>query len=248
MKKIFFVIFLFLNLHAQSLEISKLRTDLYSKSGSNTLKKIEISLDFEGKNLEENELKLIDSINTVISGFFYEDMFTEIGKDNFKKVLKKFVEKRYKMNIDEIYILSLSGVEKFDLEEFKRFLESTEAKKNNTSNEVKKVLENLSVPEVPQVKTSNNISIPNIPESKQIGQLFKNTEEDNEKQDNGEINPDSLNIPKISPLELEEKIKQDLIKNPPKIFQEKNTTKAIADENSSTGFDLKLDNNSSHVQ
>ncbi|TKX30671.1 hypothetical protein [Campylobacter estrildidarum] len=242
MKKIFFAIFLFLNLNAQSLEISKLRTDLYSKSGANILKKVEISLDFEGENLKENELKLIDSINTVISGFFYEDLFTEIGKDNFKKVLKKFIEKKYKMNINEIYILSLSGVEKFDLEEFKRFLQSTEAKKKNASSEVKKVLENLSVPEVPQVKTPNNISIPNIPEAKQIGQLFGDGNED--KKDDGEISSDSLNIPKINPSELEEKIKQDLIKNPPKIFQEKNITKTSPEENSSIGFDLKLDNNS----
>ncbi|MFB1646244.1 hypothetical protein [Campylobacter molothri] len=246
MKKILFCIFLCLNLNAQSLEISKLRTDLYSKSGANVLKKIEISLDFEGENLKENELKLIDSINTVISGFFYEDIFTEIGKDNFKKVLKKFIEKKYKININDIYILSLSGVEKFDLEEFKRFLESTEAKKNNASDEVKKVLENLSVPEVPQIKTSNNISIPNIPEAKQIGQLFGNSNED--KKDDGEISPDSLNIPKINPLELEEKIKQDLIKNPPKIFQEKNISNNISKENTDVGFDLKLDNNLSHVQ
>ncbi|ECQ5758511.1 hypothetical protein FZV76_09495, partial [Campylobacter jejuni] len=74
-----------LSLNAQNLEIDKIRTDLYSKSGANVLKKVEISLEFDGNNLKENENKLIDAVNTVISGFFYEDIFTEIGKNNFKK-------------------------------------------------------------------------------------------------------------------------------------------------------------------
>lgn len=85
MKKIFLSVFLVLSLNAQNLEIDKIRTDLYSKSGANVLKKVEI-FEFDGNNLKENENKLIDAVNTVISGFFYEDIFTEIGKNNFKKL------------------------------------------------------------------------------------------------------------------------------------------------------------------
>lgn len=97
MKKIFLSVFLVLSLNAQNLEIDKIRTDLYSKSGTNVLKKVEISLEFDGNNLKENENKLIDAVNTVISGFFYEDIFTEIGKNNFKKTLEKFLDKKYKI-------------------------------------------------------------------------------------------------------------------------------------------------------
>ncbi|MFK0355053.1 hypothetical protein ACISMT_05620, partial [Campylobacter jejuni] len=148
MKKIFLSVFLTLSLNAQNLEIDKIRTDLYSKSGANVLKKVEISLEFDGNNLKENENKLIDAVNTVISGFFYEDIFTEIGKNNFKNTLEKFLDKKYKIKLDDIYIISLCGVEKFDLEEFKRFLESTDVKEKGMGSEVKKALENIEVTKI----------------------------------------------------------------------------------------------------
>ncbi|HEB9338765.1 TPA: hypothetical protein RZK43_000124 [Campylobacter coli] len=228
MKKIFLLAFLSLSLNAQSLELDKIRTDLYSKSGANVLKKVEISLEFEGEKLKENENKLTDAVNTVISGFFYEDVFTELGKNNFKKTLEKFIDKKYKIKINDIYILSLSGVEKFDLEEFKRFLESTEAKEKNVGSEVKKALDNLEIPQAPAVPNISNIKAP------QIDQLFKDDNTQNQ-EDNGEIDINTLDIPKIT--DIEEKIKRDLIANPPQIFKESNNSKE-------KGFELNLDTNS----
>ncbi|EAI0691044.1 hypothetical protein E0371_07175, partial [Campylobacter coli] len=226
--KIFLLAFLSLSLNAQSLELDKIRTDLYSKSGANVLKKVEISLEFEGEKLKENENKLTDAVNTVISGFFYEDIFTELGKNNFKKTLEKFIDKKYKIKINDIYILSLSGVEKFDLEEFKRFLESTEAKEKNVGSEVKKALDNLEIPQAPAVPNISNIKAP------QIDQLFKDDNTQNQ-EDNGEIDINTLDIPKIT--DIEEKIKRDLIANPPQIFKESNSSKE-------KGFELNLDTNS----
>lgn len=84
MKKIFLSVFLVLSLNAQNLEIDKIRTDLYSKSGTNVLKKVEISLEFDGNNLKENENKLIDAVNTVISGFF-----TKIFLQKLEKIISK---------------------------------------------------------------------------------------------------------------------------------------------------------------
>lgn len=228
MKKIFLLAFLSLSLNVQSLELDKIRTDLYSKSGANVLKKVEISLEFEGEKLKENENKLTDAVNTVISGFFYEDIFTELGKNNFKKTLEKFIDKKYKIKINDIYILSLSGVEKFDLEEFKRFLESTEAKEKNVGSEVKKALDNLEIPQAPAVPNISNIKAP------QIDQLFKDDNTQNQ-EDNGEIDINTLDIPKIT--DIEEKIKRDLIANPPQIFKESNSSKE-------KGFELNLDTNS----
>ncbi|EGK8255088.1 flagellar basal body-associated FliL family protein [Campylobacter coli] len=228
MKKIFLLAFLSLSLNAQSLELDKIRTDLYSKSGANVLKKVEISLEFEGEKLKENENKLTDAVNTVISGFFYEDIFTELGKNNFKKTLEKFIDKKYKIKINDIYILSLSGVEKFDLEEFKRFLESTEAKEKNVGSEVKKALDNLEISQAPAVPNISNIKAP------QIDQLFKDDNTQNQ-EDNGEIDINTLDIPKIT--DIEEKIKRDLIANPPQIFKESNNSKE-------KGFELNLDTNS----
>lgn len=62
----------------------------------------------------------------------------KLEKIILKKTLEKFLDKKYKIKLDDIYIISLSGVEKFDLEEFKRFLESTEAKEKGMGGEVKK--------------------------------------------------------------------------------------------------------------
>ncbi len=201
MKKIFLLAFLSLSLNAQSLELDKIRTDLYSKSGANVLKKIEISLEFEGEKLKENENKLTDAVNTVISGFFYEDIFTELGKNNFKN----------------------------DLEEFKRFLASTEAKEKNVGSEVKKALDNLELPQTPAVPNISNIETP------QIDQLFQDDNTQNQ-YDNGEIDINTLNIPKMT-SDIEEKIKRDLIANPPQIFKENNSSEE-------KGFELNLDTNS----
>ncbi|EAI3265906.1 hypothetical protein E3F06_08515, partial [Campylobacter jejuni] len=147
----------------------------------------------------------------------------------------------YKIKLDDIYIISLSGVEKFDLEEFKRFLESTEAKEKGMGGEVKKALENLEVPktQVPSVEKITAPSVPNL-EAKQVEQLFKDSDEEN-KNDNGEINIDNLNTPKMTP-DIEEKIKRDLIANPPQIFKENNASKPY--HLPQIGYDIKLDENS----
>ncbi|EAJ5220501.1 hypothetical protein COR16_04355 [Campylobacter upsaliensis] len=224
MKKFILLLISFLFLKAEVVELEKLRTELYSKSGANVLKKIEISLEFEGKNLKANEKKLIDSVNTVISGFFYEDIFTELGKNNFKKTLSKFADKKYKIKLNDIYILSLSGVEKFDIEEFKRFLESTDTK--NLKEEVKesvKDLQNapkLEIPkvQVPQIETNlsqknDNLSLP---------KLFENLNEDEEKQEDERIDPKLFELSRS----IEEEIK-----------------KGLSLDNNTTGFELKLDEN-----
>lgn len=49
MKKIFLLAFLSLSLNAQSLELDKIRTDLYSKSGANVFKKIEIFFNLKAR-------------------------------------------------------------------------------------------------------------------------------------------------------------------------------------------------------
>ncbi|MCW0186039.1 hypothetical protein OJP00_05575 [Campylobacter lari] len=135
MKWIIVLLLMFFNIHASSLSIENFRTDLYSKVGNNTLKKIEMNLDFEGENLDQK--KIIDALNTIISSYFYEDLFTEVGKNNFKETLLKFSNKKYKTQIKNIYILKINSVAKFDLEEFKRFINDLEKKDDNTIKTIK---------------------------------------------------------------------------------------------------------------
>lgn len=61
------------------------------------------------------------------------------------------------------------------------------------------------------------------------------------KMTNGEINIDNLNTPKMTP-DIEEKIKRDLIANPPQIFKENNASKPY--HLPQTGYDIKLDESS----
>ncbi|EFN2928175.1 hypothetical protein HKV30_001488, partial [Campylobacter lari] len=65
MRWVVILFFSFCSIYANSLSIEDFRTDLYSKAGNNTLKKIEMTLDFEGENLEQK--KIIDALNTIVS-------------------------------------------------------------------------------------------------------------------------------------------------------------------------------------
>ena len=123
---------------AESLKIEHLRTELYSKAAENTLKKIELSLEFEGENLRANENRLLDSTNTVIASFFYEDIFTELGKMRFKEALSKFASSHYGISVKNVFILSLKGIVSFDLDELKSFLEDSETPANTRKRQLKK--------------------------------------------------------------------------------------------------------------
>ncbi|MBX2078412.1 hypothetical protein I9T54_02520, partial [Campylobacter peloridis] len=91
---------------------------------------------------------IIDALNTIISSYFYEDLFTEIGKNNFKETLLKFSNKKYKTHIKNIYILKINSIQEFDLEELKRFLkdmDKTDIKEKVVSKKIentKNILEN----------------------------------------------------------------------------------------------------------
>ena len=147
---------------AESLKIENLRTELYSKSAANTLKKLQISLEFEGENLRVNQSKILDATNTVISSFFYEDIFTELGKTRFKEAVKKFAAKHYELGISSIYILSLKGIETFDLDELKDFLQDIETPANTRKRQLKKAFEqnstSLNAPKVPKIAPLPNIN------------------------------------------------------------------------------------------
>ena len=181
------LIFLFLSLffiQAQSLKIEDLRTELYSKEGKNILKKIELSLEFEGENLEQNKLK--DATNTVISSFFYEDIFTELGKLRFKQSLSRYIKQKYKINIKEVYIIKLKGVQKFDIEELKSFLKDYEFKDDKDKKEDEKKDDNLKIDE--------NLSIPKIDEIEDVGKILA---DENENLSVDEIDPSILEIPSL---------------------------------------------------
>lgn len=92
---------------AGSIEISNFETDLYSKS--NGLKKINLSIKVIGDNVANEKDFIQDSLNMVISSYYYEDLFTELGKENLKKTIIKYAGKKYSVNIDDILIMNLKS-------------------------------------------------------------------------------------------------------------------------------------------
>ncbi|EBF6065604.1 flagellar basal body-associated FliL family protein [Campylobacter lari] len=153
MRWVVILFFSFCSIYANSLSIEDFRTDLYSKAGNNTLKKIEMTLDFEGENLEQK--KIIDALNTIVSSYFYEDLFTEVGKNNFKETLLKFSNKKYKTQIKNIYILKINSVAQFDIEELKRFVKDLE-KKEEYLKETAKQEEIQNILKVAKTSDQNN--------------------------------------------------------------------------------------------
>ncbi|EAJ6150415.1 TPA: flagellar basal body-associated FliL family protein [Campylobacter lari subsp. concheus] len=153
MRWVVILFFSFCGIYANSLSIEDFRTDLYSKVGNNTLKKIEMTLDFEGENLEQK--KIIDALNTIVSSYFYEDLFTEVGKNNFKETLLKFSNKKYKTQIKNIYILKINSVSQFDIEELKRFVKDLE-KKEEDLKETTKQEEIQNILKVTKTSDQNN--------------------------------------------------------------------------------------------
>ncbi|EGG0461866.1 hypothetical protein IDR50_000348 [Campylobacter lari] len=153
MRWVVILFFSFCSIYANSLSIEDFRTDLYSKVGNNTLKKIEMTLDFEGENLDQK--KIIDALNTIVSSYFYEDLFTEVGKNNFKETLLKFSNKKYKTQIKNIYILKINSVSQFDIEELKRFVKDLE-KKDEDLKETAKQEEIQNILKVTKTSDQNN--------------------------------------------------------------------------------------------
>ncbi|MBF7044058.1 flagellar basal body-associated FliL family protein [Campylobacter volucris] len=154
MKWIIFSFIIVVNIFANTLSIENFKTDLYSKTGNNVLKTIELNLEFEGENLEKK--KIIDALNTIISSYFYEDLFTEIGKTNFKETLLKFSNKKYKTQIKNIYLLKVNSVKEFDIEELKKFLQELDSKEEKITKSQNLVKEEKSTKEEKPTKEEHN--------------------------------------------------------------------------------------------
>ncbi len=118
MKKIACLLLIVSSLFSDTIHVDKLQSDLFSKEG-NKLKKIEISLQLEGRSLRTNRHKIIDALNIILSSFYIEDLFTSKGKERFKEQLKRYIQKKYQVDIDFVYLKSFQlKYESASVEEF----------------------------------------------------------------------------------------------------------------------------------
>ncbi|MCF6173989.1 MAG: hypothetical protein L3J44_09465 [Campylobacteraceae bacterium] len=109
MKKVFIVLlFVALNLTAQMLNIDDFNSVVFSRA---TNKPVSVSLNLmvEGRYVEDESYKIIDALNIIIGSFYWEDLITSRGKENFKIALKNYTTKKYSIDIDSVYIQKIQS-------------------------------------------------------------------------------------------------------------------------------------------
>ena len=140
MKKIFLGFFLLgiLEFHAlfgADFEIKNLEVDLYSKTSSE-MKKISMDLHiFTSEAAKSSAIK--DAINVIVSSFYAQDLMSSKGKEAFKEAIKKYSASKYKIKIDDVYILSLKEIDNIDIARLVKQLDKYY--KNSTNKENKSV-------------------------------------------------------------------------------------------------------------
>ena len=134
MKKIFLGFFLLgiLEFHAlfgADFEIKNLEVDLYSKTSSE-MKKISMDLHiFTSEAAKSSAIK--DAINVIVSSFYAQDLMSSKGKEAFKEAIKKYSASKYKIKIDDVYILSLKEIDNIDI---KRLVKQLDKYYKNSAN------------------------------------------------------------------------------------------------------------------
>ena len=146
MKKIFLGFFLLgiLEFHAlfgADFEIKNLEVDLYSKTSSE-MKKISMDLHiFTSEVAKSSAIK--DAINVIVSSFYAQDLMSSKGKEAFKEAIKKYSASKYKIKIDDVYILSLKEIDNIDIA---RLVKQLDKYYKNSANKENKSMGNYRIP------------------------------------------------------------------------------------------------------
>ena len=146
MKKIFLGFFLlgileFHTLFGADFEIKNLEVDLYSKTSSE-MKKISMDLHiFTNEVAKSSAIK--DAINVIVSSFYAQDLMSSKGKEAFKEAIKKYSASKYKIKIDDVYILSLKEIDNIDI---KRLVKQLDKYYKNSANKENKSMGNSRIP------------------------------------------------------------------------------------------------------
>lgn len=130
MKNLFFLLIFVSFTYSEGINIENFEANLYSKTGNNTIKKISLTTELEGRDLMENKGKILDSINMIISSYFVEDIMTSKGKENFKKMVIEYAQKRYNVDLEAMYIIELKTLSEPSIDEIISAIRSTDICKN----------------------------------------------------------------------------------------------------------------------
>lgn len=101
---------------ADVVSIEGFESDLYSKYDANNLKKISIDLEIITRDDNVPKAPIYDALNIIVGSFYAEDIMTSKGKEGFKTTFIKYIDKKYSISIDEIYIIKLKFVEETNIQ------------------------------------------------------------------------------------------------------------------------------------
>lgn len=101
---------------ADVLQVRDFSTDVYSKSGANSTKKISLDLEIIGRDMDENQAYALDALNVIIGSFYVEDLLTSRGKEKLKSEFIKYAAKKHSIDIDTVLLLGLKVVEDLSLD------------------------------------------------------------------------------------------------------------------------------------
>ena len=136
MKKLILALILAASAYGDVLKVSDFQTDLYSKSSPNATKKISVSLEAIGRDVQDNESYFLDALNVIIGSFYAEDILTSMGKEKFKETLIKYAAKKHGLDIDDVLILNIKTINNLEL------LKAVRALKNETPDDTLSVKSN----------------------------------------------------------------------------------------------------------
>ncbi|MCI7103704.1 MAG: hypothetical protein MR927_05895, partial [Campylobacter sp.] len=76
---------------------------------------------------------IIDAIIVIVSSFYELDLMSSMVKEAFKDAIKKYSARKYKIKIDDVYILSLKEIDNIDIKRLVKQLDKYY--KNNANKE-----------------------------------------------------------------------------------------------------------------
>ncbi len=121
MKKSFLILLLLVSsIFADRFSFDDIETSILSKKSGEPVN-IELSLVLEGRDISQSRVELMDTIQSVVGGFWAETLVTSQGKESFKKSVVAVADKKYGIEVDYVYILNLK-VQTCTLEKLKELL------------------------------------------------------------------------------------------------------------------------------
>ena len=109
MRSIFFIVLFCISfLQAEDiLRVNDFEVSLFSKISKAPVQ-VEMSMIFEGRDVEVYDFKIIDSLNVVVGSFYAENLLTSKGKEGLKEAIIAYTKDKYQVDIDNVYIQKLS--------------------------------------------------------------------------------------------------------------------------------------------